>query len=375
MFDRIAEGRWWDRAWSLVEGCTPCSPGCERCWLRAMERRFRGDSSKRVERGRHSQFVDAVAGKIRDDASRGVPVFLDVLPIFRGDRLPLPLRTRKPTAWAIWSDLFHPSVRPESLAEALDIMASWRCKCGRRHCRHTTENLVDPGHVYLALTKRPERIRQAIDDALDFAGNYFPGDCAINVHTEVTGRPLPNLWIGATVCNQEEADQKIPYLLAAPAAVRFVSYEPALGPIDFERALCSCPWPEDAARTRHLLDCPADSRRPESARRWPIDWIVAGGETGRGARPANVDWFRSVRDQAAAAGIPFLFKAWGEWVDQDGGHKPGATNWPGYDPGSFAVHRWGIGKGRSYRVGRKKAGRKLDGQTHNGIPAVRKGEG
>lgn len=309
--------------------------------------------------------LEAVARKVAEAAGPDVPVYhesaptgvtvnwTDCVPVFRGDRLPLPLRTRKPTAWAIWSDLFHPSIRPESLAEALDIMASWRCKCGKRHCRHTDENLVDPGHVYLALTKRPERIRSAIDDALDFAGNYFPGDCAICTHYSVSGQPLPNLWIGATVCNQEEADQKIPDLLTASAGLRFVSYEPALGPVTFKSEWLG----------RKELGGMNEGYRT-------IDWIMAGGETGRGARPANVEWFRSVRDQAAAAGVPFLFKAWGEWVDQDGGHKPGATNWPGYDPGSFAVHRWGIGKGRSYHVGRKKAGRKLDGQTHNGIPAA-----
>lgn len=156
---------------------------------------------------------------------------------------------------------------------------------------------------------------------------------------------LPHVWLGATVVNQAEADRDIPKLLAVPARVRFLSIEPMLGPIDL-----------------HAVVVAEQGRQQIGAQRG-IDWVIAGGESGPKARPSHPDWFRSLRDQCAAAGVPFLFKQWGEWAPDE--HF---TRMPSSDD---AIHEWGEGHEitrRSWRYGKKAAGRLLDGRTHDGFP-------
>lgn len=126
----------------------------------------------------------------------------------------------------------------------------------------------------------------------------------------------PNVWIGTTVENQEWAERRIPHLLALPAVVRFISAEPLLGPLDLRQYLAS-------------------------ARR--IDWVIAGGESGAAARPMNVAWVRDLRDQCIAAGVPFHFKQWGTFGPRNGSEQ-------------------------LVRLGKKKAGRTLDGRTWDGLP-------
>lgn len=345
MFDHVSEGRWWDRAWTLVEGCTRCSPGCERCWLMAMDRRF--------GRGR---------GK------GGGP-----LKFWEG-RLDLPLKARKPAAWAVWSDLFHPEVTSQQIAETLDVMASWRHACRKKDC-DDDECCEDPGHVFLVLTKRATRMKRAIEDALEWAGRYMQGDCALTTHYSVTDKPLPNLWLGVTVCNQAEADAKIPLLLQVPAAVRFLSIEPMLGPVDIAEWLpgkCEND-PKSCARDNCRCDVPC----PEY-RRGGVDWVILGGETGPGARPLHPDWVRSVRDQCVAAGVKFFFKGWGEWGEvptccytyippKHGGQflrteSGGLIAWPELRDG--AARKVSLIR----RIGRKRAGRALDGRTWEELP-------
>jgi len=213
--------------------------------------------------------------------------------------------------------------------------------------------------------------------------------------------PLPNVWLGVSVEDQATADERIPLLLQTPAAVRFVSYEPALGPVDFEQWL----------GTAHCDDCETDEvdigvgtlKRPAvevPLSRWPceasgvrrcgcgsvavketrgIDWIIAGGESGPGARPAHPDWFRSVRDQCKAAGVPFFFKQWGEWAEvpkmpsgygrmvlptdvqvESDGTVTSMPNVPGgVGPNGATAMR---------RLGKTKAGRLLDGVEHSEFP-------
>jgi protein gp37 len=176
-----------------------------------------------------------------------------------------------------------------------------------------------------------------------------------------------NVWIGATVINQEEADRDAPKLLALPARVRFLSIEPMLGPVDVSFAM---PWrtTQDGLLNRSL------------------DWIIAGGESGPHARPAHPDWFRSLRDQCATAGVPFLFKQWGEWAEHDG-HKPTRVFSMDTDIGETLASRCDgfITKAGEFvrdmddatsdepyrgmvRVGKKAAGRVLDGRTHDAFP-------
>jgi protein gp37 len=146
---------------------------------------------------------------------------------------------------------------------------------------------------------------------------------------------LANVWIGATICNQEEADRDIPKLLAIPAKVRFLSMEPLLGAVDLSNHLaCMC----GMCGGEHL------------------DWVVVGGESGPKARPMHPDWVRSLRDQCAEAGVPFLFKQWGEW----------APNWYNDDAGNkIAGSEW------IERQGKKVAGRLLDGVQHDEYPEAR----
>ncbi|MDF3822655.1 DUF5131 family protein, partial [Leptospira sp. 96542] len=166
-----------------------------------------------------------------------------------------------------------------------------------------------------------------------------------------------NLWIGATVCNQEEADRDIPKLLQVPAAKRFLSIEPLLGPVDLTQLLYHpCP-------RAHLAGIDPDTGTQECCKACDysgiseelgIDWIIAGGESGSDARPMHPDWARSLRDQCQAAGVPFLFKQWGEFFPKS--NHPGLTE-PNQNPNLMI------------RVGKKAAGRLLDGRTWDEVPA------
>lgn len=272
MFDRVNKGLFWDRAWSLVSGCSHASPGCVRCWL-AAESHMRAAQNNPKIKARYSGLVEAL------------PCYP---PKFNGtvrcneDVLDLPLRTRKPTAWAIWSDLFHPKVPPRFLAEALNVMASWQLVCRKRDSEHEHDEetcFQDPGHIFMALTKRPERIGRAIVEAVEWSGEYMPGDWALPIYCGATDAPLPNLWLGTTVCNRAELG-KIDELRKVPAALRFLSLEPLLedlGPLNLDG----------------------------------ISWVILGGESGHGARPLDPAWVRSVRDQCVASGVKFFFKSWG----------------------------------------------------------------
>jgi protein gp37 len=310
-------GKYWNKAWSLVDGCTPVSAGCENCWSKAMAERFHRWPEK-------------------------------VTP--RWDRLEIPRKVKKSTVWAVWNDLFHEDVPADLIHRALYVMMN---------C---------PQHTFLVLTKRAKRMYEWFNPP-------YPPKTA-----RIWKWPLDNLWLGVTAENQEMADKRIPILLQIPAAKRFVSIEPMLGPVDLGISQCTCPWPIDAARTRHLLDCPADIRRPESPyKKWLVDWIVQGGETGPNVRPMHPDWVKGLRDQCQAAGVPFWFKQWGEWLPISQIPKGSLVK----SKKSISMHSDGeisgklrkikntnlsVGGEFIYRVGRKKAGRLLDGREWNERP-------
>ncbi|MDW3683354.1 phage Gp37/Gp68 family protein [Cupriavidus sp. CV2] len=207
-------------------------------------------------------------------------------------------------------------------------------------------------------------------------------------------KPLPeNVWLGTTICNQEEADRDIPKLLAVPARVRFLSMEPLLGPVDLSYWIaptvhcgaCGDYYPPSEAipdPSGHKMGadkcarCGAEScmgtwwgeeaieerSRPDGMELdlwdhgYRLDWVIVGGESGASARPMHPDWARSLRDQCEAAGVPFLFKQWGEWLGagQDGNHN--------HDPIELNASDVPV------RVGKKAAGRLLDGVQHDGSP-------
>jgi len=234
-----------------------------------------------------------------------------------------------------------------------------------------------------------ERIHQAgvlLTQVRNSAGAGSAGDM---IEGWLHDQPPRNVWIGTTVEDQQRADERIPHLLNIPARVRFLSCEPLLGPVELGLAGSTAvafpvgfgEWTE-ARRNQWFRDT---ARATVIARASNgIHQVIAGGESGPKARPMHPDWPRSLRDQCAAAGVPFLFKQWGEWCPgySSGGYPMDLANGerftvPDEDPHP-SVHVWkatddeGSFHG-SARVGKKAAGRLLDGVLHDGFPQAEKG--
>lgn len=201
-----------------------------------------------------------------------------------------------------------------------------------------------------------------------------------------------NIWLGATVCNQAEADRDIPKLLAIKTlGIRFLSIEPMLGPITLTSEV-SIPPDENGPWRVGYMAGPDDGKTSlsvsrEEALKDAINWVICGGESGPNARPMHPKWVRNLRNQCAAAGVPVLFKQWGEWVPRsecyhtfaDGKScvdlDPGSTKWPcirlterGMNGRDLANSVGAGDEAYMQRVGVKMAGRLLDGREHNGFP-------
>jgi len=301
---------WTDATWSPVTGCAPISEGCQNCYAKRMANRLRGR-----------------CGYPADDPFRVT---------LHPERLNEPLKWKTPRRVFVCSmgDLFHEDVHPYDIMQIFNVMAK---------AKH---------HTFLVLTKRPERM-------LEVYKRLRPGTTIPGPYFSITGKgegwagsppSLPNnIWLGVTAENQQRADERIPILLEIPAAVRFVSVEPMLGPVDLSEwkpfdGVCYCQEDPRGCKPRLVKDC------PETA----IDWVICGGETGPGARPIHPDWVRSLRDQCQAAGVPFFFKQWGEY----------GLNWLNDDNGKVEGSEW------MDRMGKKKAGRILDGRTWDEMPCT-----
>jgi protein gp37 len=226
---------------------------------------------------------------------------------------------------------------------------------------------------WLLLTKRP----QLIAKMLPYTG-WDP--------------PWPNVWLGTTVENQAEADRRIPQLLAVPAARRFLSCEPLLGPLRIRQWLMSGTDPGRCAncgRGHGFTRCPnyggvALARSPMDGndfgcstfrrQHFALDWVIAGGESGPGARASHPAWFRSLRDQCAAAGVSFFFKQWGDWAPVDpSGDAPFPNGWRalrGHGGSPPARDELYPDRDAAFvaRYGKKAAGRLLDGVQHDAAP-------
>ncbi|KLJ02862.1 phage Gp37/Gp68 family protein [Luteimonas sp. FCS-9] len=214
-----------------------------------------------------------------------------------------------------------------------------------------------PNLDWLLLTKRIGNAGRMIADAV----SALPRDAQCGTsqfnHTPIAQWPWANVWLGATICNQAEADRDIPKLLAAPAAVRFLSMEPLLGQVMFRWA----PWAHQARGQSYRQYLDQQGRVTEFEALRQIDWVIVGGESGVHARPMNPQWARDVRNQCAAAGVPFLFKQWGEWVSVS--EVAGAGPHHTFDDGRTVR-----------RAGKKLAGRTLDGATHSAWPSTDYGD-
>jgi protein gp37 len=252
--------------------------------------------------------------------------------VLHPDRLEQPLKWRRPRRIFVnsLSDLFHEDVPIKFISRVWLTMQ------------------LAPQHTFQILTKRPGRMLAYMREF----GHY-------------EGKPLPNVWLGVSAENQETADERIPLLLQTPAAVRFVSAEPLLGPVSFRWAQWE-PFSRDRV-TNHL----------DGLRR--LDWIIVGGESGPGARPMHPYWARSIRDQCQAAGVPFFFKQWGEWTaigQMPNGETPGCSDYH-RNATSVVLHRDGQqnltyppGAMTMLKIGKKFAGSTLDGREHKEWPTT-----
>lgn len=243
--------QWTDVTWNPVTGCTKVSAGCQHCYAEALARRFAGRAGYPVP------FIPwTVRAQRRAGAS---PVML------RHDRLDAPLHWKKPRMVFVnsMSDLFHDAVPDEFILQVWSTMA----RAGH--------------HTFQVLTKRPERMQQFTSKLTHEDWEFRLGGLGFNA-------PLPNVWLGVSVEDQRAADERLPILAQVPAAVRFVSYEPALGPVDFS------PW----LRRNDMFG-------PE------LRWLIIGGESGPHARPFDLAWARDVVRQCREVGVPLFLKQLG----------------------------------------------------------------
>ncbi len=320
---------WTDATWNPVRGCSRISPGCGGpnhqggCYAEKIAARFSGPGQPFEGFAKRTAHGGAWTGKM---------ALVD-------DMLTLPLRWRKPRRIFVnsMSDLFHENLPDEAIDKVFAIMA------------------LAPQHTFQVLTKRANRMRaycSGLAQQPERLGCHVDPRDRKTITKTLHAVPLPNVWLGVSVEDQPCADERIPDLLATPAAIRFLSCEPLLGPVEL----------------RDIEDGIDVLRRRSGAR---IDWIIAGGESGPGARPAHPDWFRSLRDQCTAAGVPFFFKQWGEFVTEDQSPEditlPGSSTLP-WSKGLTDAGNIRGDKTAVYRVGKKRAGALLDGREHREFP-------
>lgn len=339
---------WTDATWNPITGCSLTSPGCTNCYAMQLAGTRLAHHESRAGLTREVNGHHVWTGEVR----------------LNEQWFDQPLRWRKPRRIFVCAhgDLFHESAPDEWIDKVFAVMA------------------LSPQHTFQVLTKRSQRMREYLSRPKGSWHYLFESLKWVRWMAGLTGNkrgqqstslprmygPLPNVWLGVSVEDQHRADERIPDLLATPAAVRWISAEPLLGPVDLKGS--------------------------------KLDWVVCGGESGPHARPMHPDWARSLRDQCAAAGVPFLFKQWGEYhtaavnmstgepvfrqfqTYQDWVNK--ASTWIN---GGICLDRLGrrceIGRDFAsardedvfpitimHRVGKTRAGRMLDGVLHDAYP-------
>lgn len=328
---------WTNKTWNpIVSGCSIISPGCTNCYAMKMAFRlaemgvekYKG-LTKKTEKGNI-----VWNGKVKID--------LDDKALFE------PLKRKKPTMYFVNSmtDLFHEDVPFEAIDKIMAVIA------------------LCPQHTFQVLTKRPERMKE-----------YFKTPYLYKkIRGEVKGidndysfpliyLPLPNLWLGVSVENQEQADKRIPFLLETPAKVRFLSCEPLLEYVNLAGF--------DGKVFRPFLD--RISQYENKLCGTGIDWVIVGGESGKNARLTHPDWVRSIRNQCKEANVSFFFKQWGEYIPLIGTgdlimNKTDKIINEFADSSLLTQRGCFIGFSK---VGKKNAGRLLDGVEYNEMPIIK----
>lgn len=344
---------WTDKTWNPVRGCARVSPGCENCYAERVAARFGGPDQPYEGLVSYRSKVSGLrytnpkaAGAWDRPRWAGSARFVPEL-------LGAPLKWTKPARIFVnsMSDLFHEDVTNEQIAAVFGIMAA---------C---------PQHTFQVLTKRPERmvawfrwldgsaaelpdlvgekpgagehlqtaacVMQVIDPwLLPNRPQSGPHPGAARFRAAMKAQwPLPNLWLGVSVENQESA-KRCWWLIDLPAAVRFVSVEPLLGPVDLTNIDF---WRERTSEFEPIVTLDAlrgHVRGPDDVHRTHVDWVIVGGESGPGARPFNVAWARSIVEQGRAAGVPVFVKQLGAHVldRNDAGFDGGEGEWPAGTP-------------------------------------------
>lgn len=282
---------WTDSTWNPIRGCTRVSEGCRNCYAEGVAARF----SKPGQ------------------AYEGLAEFKDHDPRWTGEirlvweHLEDPLRWRAPRKIFVnsMSDLFHEGISSDFLARIFEVMAK------------------APQHTYQILTKRAMRMLSTLAAVND------PESRAMFEKQYLQSWPPENWWFGVSVEDQKTANERLPILAMCPARIRFVSYEPAIGPVNWEQAM------------------------PLQSQRVGTDWIIAGGESGPEARPAKAEWIRAARQFCSDYQIPFFFKQWGEFLpaQQDGSGKQDLNC-----------------SDEPIRIGKHRAGALLDGHEYKEFP-------
>ncbi|MCF7646862.1 phage Gp37/Gp68 family protein [Bacillus subtilis] len=326
---------WTDATWNPITGCSVVSPGCTNCYAMKLA-------------GTRLQHHPSRAGLT--NPTKSGPVWNGKVSLNR-NWLAQPLEWKKPRMVFVCAhgDLFHDEVPDKWILDIYTIMA------------------IAQQHTFQVLTKRADRMHDFLSrsDLLEeiYANWYtFSGNAR-----EVWTWPLSNVWLGVSVEDQKRANERIPLLLDTPAAIRWISAEPLLGPLDLNSNMGGTQWiggqrgcggthrhggrsGEVIHGVMHVAD-PLTAHHHHDDRCAPgLDWVVTGGESGTAARAMQPDWARSLRDQCSAAKVPFFFKQWGN-----------------YAPLLSATT-----KDTMYRATKNIAGRLLDGREHNAMPEVRK---
>lgn len=326
---------WTEKVWNPVTGCMKVSPGCENCYAINMANRLQG--MPHTQEKYAGTIIKTKGGKVNWSGKINL---ID-------SALTLPLKQTKPSVWFVnsMSDLWHQSVPDDFIDKVIAVAAI----CEQDIFQILTKR-ADRAYEYFSSVDRRKKISEAIWDVV--AGTEYDDPCLSHIVDDIVNDdsfwPLKNVWIGVSVEDQQRADERIPHLMKTPAAVRWLSCEPLLGPVDLSEVVI------DGILFNPLTgvyDLPELPHAPTGR----IDWAVAGGESGHGARPVHPDWVRKLRDQCFLNGVPFFFKQWGAY-----GPTPGILN---------HKHPYTFEDGTVvYKADKYQNGRLLDGREWNEYP-------